>query len=246
MSAGSIPGRTLRRDAWWVENIPVILLLGSFGVYATLRAFEGKYFMWGPYLTPFYSPLIDASHRWWPFSPALLILAFPLGFRTTCYYYRKAYYRAFFQDPPACAVAESGKRKYCGETAFPFILQNLHRYFLYAAIVVLAFLWWDAYKAFFFDGHFGIGLGSVIMLANVVLLSFYTLSCHSLRHLVGGKLDCFSCSAVSSLRHGVWERSTSLNERHMLLAWMSMISVGLTDLYIRFLATGALRDPRLL
>ena len=97
-------GSTLRRDAWWVEILPVILLLGGFGLYATLRAFEGKFYEWGPYLSPFYSPLIDPLHHWWKFSPALLILAGPLGFRATCYYYRKAYYRAFFLDPPACAV----------------------------------------------------------------------------------------------------------------------------------------------
>ena len=83
-------GSTLRRDAWWTEILPVIIVLGGFGIYATLRAFEGKYYDWGPYLSPFYSPLIDPEHRWWKFSPALLILAGPLGFRATCYYYRKA------------------------------------------------------------------------------------------------------------------------------------------------------------
>ena len=97
-------GNTLRRDSWWVELIPVFILLGGFGIYATLRAFEGANYTWGPYLSPFYSPLIDPEHHWWPLSPALLVLAGPLGFRATCYYYRKAYYRAFFLDPPACAV----------------------------------------------------------------------------------------------------------------------------------------------
>ncbi|MGB8129159.1 MAG: succinate dehydrogenase, partial [Candidatus Angelobacter sp.] len=86
MSAGL--GRTMRRDAWWMENIPVIVLLGGFGIYATLRAFEGKFYWTDPYLSPFYSPLLNFG--WWHFSPALLILAFPLGFRVTCYYYRKA------------------------------------------------------------------------------------------------------------------------------------------------------------
>ena len=115
MSAGSTTGGqrhfggTMRRDAWWLELLPVIVLLGAFGIYATLRAFEGTYYEWGPYLSPFYSPLIDPHHRWWPFSPALLILIWPLGFRVTCYYYRKAYYRAFFLDPPACAVSEGRK-----------------------------------------------------------------------------------------------------------------------------------------
>src|SRR5215475_2783053 len=136
-------GETERRDSWWAEILPVVAVLGGFGVYATARAFEGKLYSSGPYLSPFYSPLIDPGHRWWPLSPALLILAGPLGFRATCYYYRKAYYRAFFLDPPACAVAEGGKRSYKGETAFPFLLQNVHRYFLYLAALFLIFLWRD-------------------------------------------------------------------------------------------------------
>ncbi len=252
MSAGSTASRqhhlgaTTRRDAWWLELLPVIILLGAFGAYATLRAFEGRFYEWGPYLSPFYSPLIDAHHKWWPLSPALLILAFPLGFRVTCYYYRKAYYRAFFLDPPACAVAEPAKRRYRGETAFPFILQNLHRYFLYAGFIFLIFLWKDAIYAFDFDGRFGIGIGSLIMLLNVILLTTYALSCHSLRHIVGGKLDCFSCTAFGKPRHAAWRWLTVLNERHMLYAWVSLIGVGLTDLYIRLVASGAITDPRLL
>ena len=152
-------GATLRRDTWWLELIPVATVLSAFGIYATLRAFEGAYYEVGPYLSPFYSPLIDPRHHWWPFSPALLILAGPLGFRATCYYYRKAYYRAFFLDPPSCAVAERGKHGYRGETAFPFILQNLHRYFFYVALVFLAFLWHDAVRGFIFGGRFGCGSG---------------------------------------------------------------------------------------
>jgi hypothetical protein len=246
-------GETQRRDAWWVEILPVIVVLGGFGVYATLRAFEGNNYQWGPYLSPFYSPLIDPHHRWLPrfISPALLILAAPLGFRATCYYYRKAYYRAFFLDPPACAVSENSSRNYRGETAFPFILQNIHRYFLYLAILFLVFLWKDAFDAFFFRGRlgadeFGIGLGSLVMLANVMLLTLYTFSCHSLRHLAGGKLDCFSCSAFGPPRHNAWSVLSMLNERHMLFAWMSLFSVGLADFYIRCLASGLFKDLRLL
>ena len=239
-------GHTLRRDAWFWEVIPVIIGFGGFGVYATLRAFEGAHYQWGPYLSPFYSPLIDTQHRLWPFSPALLILAFPLGFRVTCYYYRKAYYRAFFFDPPACAVGERVHRNYRGETRFPFVLQNIHRYFLYMAVVFLCFLWYDAIRSFWWDGHFGIGLGSLVLLVNIVLLSFYLFSCHSLRHLVGGKLDCFSCTAFNRTRHGFWKRLTSLNERHMLYAWVSLFSVGFADFYIRMVACGAFKDPRLL
>ena len=255
LGSSTVPAsrRTMRRDAWWTEAIPVIILLGGFGVYATYRAFEGKFFEWGPYLSPFYSPLIDASHRWWPLSPALLILIFPLGFRATCYYYRKAYYRAFFFDPPACAVAEPPPRNYRGETGFPFILQNIHRYFLYAAVIFLCFLWYDAIRAFFFwdhgyvpHRHFGIGVGTLVLLINIVLLTLYTFSCHSLRHLVGGKLDCFSCTAFNRSRHGGWKKLTFLNERHMLFAWCSLISVGFADFYVRMVASGMIKDFRIL
>jgi hypothetical protein len=243
---GSGLGSTLRRDAWWVEAIPVILVLGGFGLYATFRAFEGKFFEWGPYLSPFYSPLLDAGHRWWPYSPALLILAFPLGFRATCYYYRKAYYRAFFLDPPACAVGEFKHRNYRGETRFPFILQNLHRYFFLGAVIFLCFLWYDAIRSFWFEGHFFIGVGSLVLLTNVILLSLYALSCHSWRHLIGGKLDCFTCTAFNRTRHGLWKKSSFLNERHMLFAWLSLFSVGLADFYVRLVASGAIHDLRIL
>jgi hypothetical protein len=238
-------GSTLRRDAWWTENLPFIIVFGAFLVYATWRAFEDKFYWSDPYLSPFYSPLIDPNHHWWPFSPAFLILGGPGGFRITCYYYRKAYYRGAFLDPPACAVGE-GRHKYRGETAFPFILQNVHRYFFYIVTIILAFLWYDSIVAFRFDGKFGIGVGSLVMLVNVILLTTYSLSCHSLRHLVGGKLDCFSCTTFGPPRHSAWRGVTKLNEHHMFWAWISMISVALTDLYIRLVAAGVIRDIRLL
>ena len=244
-------GSTKRRDAWWAEILPVIIVLGSFGIYATFRAFEGAYYQcWNlgiPYLSPFYSPLIDPQHHWWKFSPALLILGAPGGFRATCYYYRKAYYRAFFLDPPSCAVNDRGHKTYKGETAFPLILQNIHRYFFYLAVIFLIFLWYDVYLAFFdWKSGFGVGLGSLIMLTNVCLLSLYSFSCHSWRHLVGGKLDCFSCTAASKARGSGWRLSTALNERHMLFAWLSLFSVGLTDLYIRLVSAGVITDIKLI
>jgi hypothetical protein len=236
-------GNTMRRDAWWLELVPVVIVLGGFGIYATWRAFENQYYEWGPYLSPFYSPLIKTS--WWPLSPALLILWAPLGFRATCYYYRKAYYRAFFLDPPACAVSES-RHKYRGETGFPFLLQNLHRYFLYVALIFLIILWYDAIHAFWFNGTFGIGGGSLVLLANIILLTLYTFSCHSLRHIIGGKVDCFSCVTAGGPRHVAWRGTSFLNEHHMLFAWMSLLSVGLADLYVRLVASGTIQDLRLL
>ena len=84
------------------------------------------------------------------------------------------------------------------------------------------------------------------MLVNVVLLTAYTFSCHSLRHLAGGRLDCFSCATFGPPRHTAWRWLSALNERHMLWAWLSLSSVGLTDLYIRLLSAGFLKDIRLL
>jgi hypothetical protein len=69
------------------------------------------------------------------------------------------------------------------------------------------------------------------------------LSCHSLRHLAGGKLDCFSCSRRAQVRYSLWQRLTSLNRNHMAWAWISLISVTLADVYVRLLAVGAITDP---
>ena len=241
-------GHSQRRDAWWIENLPFLIVFGGFLVYATWRALQDNFYWSAPYLSPFYSPLIDPEHHWLPrwISPAFLILGGPGGFRMTCYYYRKAYYRAAFLHPPACAVSEGEHRGYSGERSFPLILQNVHRYFFYAVTIILAFLWYDTVVAFRFDGKFGVGVGTLVMLVNVILLTTYSLSCHSLRHLIGGKLDCFSCAMAGGPRHSAWRGVTKLNEHHMFWAWVSMISVGLTDLYIRLVATGAIKDIRLL
>src|SRR5437667_407485 len=146
-------GATLRRDAWWIAPALTALVLGSFGVYATWAAWVNVNYEWGPYLSPFYSPLIQTS--WWPLSPAFLILIFPGAFRATCYYYRKAYYRSFFATPPGCAVGPIPQGRYKGETSL-LIFQNLHRYALYFAILFIFILYLHAFKAFFKDGRPGV------------------------------------------------------------------------------------------
>ena len=242
-----IPGATLRTDTWWIEPLLVVLLLGSFAVYATWVALQNAYYYYAPYLSPFYSPCLAANcqHKtlpiigsWWNLSPAFLILWVPGGFRATCYYYRKAYYRSFFGSPPGCGVRD-WSRTYTGETRFPFVLQNIHRYFFWLSLVILAFLWYDAILAFNFGGRFGIGVGTLVLLANAALLTLYSLSCHSCRHLCGGHLDVFS---KAPRKHTIWQTISGLNERHMLFAWISLIWVGLTDVYVRLVAMGIIRD----
>jgi hypothetical protein len=234
---------TDRKDSWWLGPLLTALGLGAFGVYSTWAAFQGVHYEWGPYLSPFYAPLIKTD--WFPFSPALLILWAPLGFRATCYYYRKAYYRAFFVDPVACAVGEPWGKGYRGEAKFPFIIQNIHRYFMYIAVIFIVLLAYDAALAFIWDGKFGVGLGSIIMTVNVFLLASYTFGCHSLRHVIGGKADCFSCTNFGPAKHKAWRGVSFLNARHQLFAWCSLFSVGFTDIYIRLCSMGIINDVRL-
>ena len=242
--AHSVAQAPIAQPLWWLQPLTVVAVLGGFSGYAfwsVVVAPSGYEF--GNYLSPFYSPFIQLG--FWPFSPAILIAGFPLLFRATCYYYRKAYYRSFFWDPPSCAIAELGSAKskaaYRGESRFPLVLLNFHRFFLYAALVVVAFLWVDAARGFIFDGRLGLGLGSIVLLVNVVLLTAYTFSCHSLRHLVGGGLDCFSCSRA---RYSFWQMLSRINPNHGMFAWFSLFSVVAADLYVRLLSAGILTDLR--
>jgi hypothetical protein len=240
---------TQRKDAWWVGPALTVVVLLGFVVYATFRAFEGTAYEWRAYLSPFYSPFFDVSWaKGWGlgfFTPAMLILPGPASFRLTCYYYRKAYYRAFAWDPPACAVGERSAHRYHGETRL-LLVQNLHRYAMYVALVFLLILWKDAVLAIvgWKDGVH-VGVGTLVMLTNCVLLSGYTFGCHSFRHLVGGSVNSYSRAALGNVRHGLWKLVTVLNERHQVLAWASLFSVALTDLYIRAVASGAITDARL-
>lgn len=246
-TAGTRAFDTARRDRWWLPPLASGLGLAAFGAYAFVVAAIGDDFRYtdggADYLSPFYSP--DLSGLGLPFSSAFLVLWIPLAFRATCYYYRKAYYRAYFLSPPACAVAPRRRGRYRGETAFPFILMNAHRYFLFLATIVLGFLWYDAVRAFFFDGSFGIGVGSLVLLANAILLSLFTFGCNSVRHLAGGRLDCFSCSGRARARHRLWRGTGVLNRMHMEWAWISLAWVAVADLYVRLLAGGAFDDPRI-
>jgi hypothetical protein len=252
-------GQTSRRDAWWAAPLGVFLGLSSFVVYTTWAMFQGQHYEFGPYLSPLYAPVFwgDSPHAWFgarppfwpgfiPFSPALLVLPFPGSFRFTCYYYRGAYYKAFWADPPSCAVGEP-RKSYWGENSFPLTLQNVHRYTFYIAALFIVLLSYEVWKAMWFTDngvtHFGIGVGTLVLFVNVILLGSYTFGCHAARHLVGGFKDEVSKSPVAD---ACYTCTSALNYKHQLFAWCSLFWVGFSDVYIRLCSMGIWTDLRLL
>jgi len=254
-------GATARKDLWWLRPFLIFLALTGFIVYTTWAALQGEYYTFGPYLSPYYSPEIYGSSphawlgpkpSWWPaiitFSPAMLILWGPAGMRFTCYYYRGSYYKAFWADPPACAVGEP-RKKYWGENSLPLILQNAHRYFFYPAVFFVFMLTYDAWKAMWFADpvtgytEFGIGVGTLVLAANAFLIGAYTFSCHSFRHLVGGWKDQLSKAPV---QRKVYNCVSCLNRGHSNWAWFSLVGVMFADIYVRLCAMGIWTDWRII
>jgi hypothetical protein len=246
-------GQSTRPDRWWIAPLAVFLGFSAFIVYSTWAALQGAHYRFGPYLSPFYSPeLMQSKPDWWPswapFSAAMLILWAPGGFRLTCYYYRGAYYKAFWADPPACTVGEP-RQTYRGERSFPLILQNVHRYFLYLALLFLVLLAHDVWDALWFADpatggvRFGIGVGTIVLAFNVTLLGCYAFGCHSLRHLVGGGWDEVS---RSPLRSKAYDCVGCLNRAHMRWAWFSLFWVAFSDIYVRLCSMGIWTDWRIL
>jgi hypothetical protein len=245
----------LRVDKWWFTPLVYVIVLGAFVVYSAYAILIGRDFQvtaGGRHLlSPFYSPCTAniCGHDTTPALGAffgevfwlsrIFWMIFPLSFRATCYYYRKAYYRSFFFSPPACAVAEPMSR-YNGERKL-LVVQNTHRVWWYIAVGFIIALGYDAVVAFDFGGSIGMSFGTLMQVVNVILLALYTFSCHSCRHVLGGRLKHFS---KHPLRYRLWTLASKLNAKHGAYAWASLIFVGLTDLYIRLVAAGAFNDPR--
>lgn len=249
-----IPAKTLRTDRWWLPPLVTVIGLTAWVAYATVRVFMHRWY-WVEdyhYLTPFYSPCVtercapEAAHfgrflpDWWIIPDAALSLPFLLLFRLTCYYYRKAYYRSYWLSPPACAVPDA-HRRYTGETRFPLIFQNAHRYAFYAAFLVALINTYDVVLSFHSPEGFGFGLGNLILVGNVILLWAYTLSCHSCRHIIGGRLKHFSAHPI---RYRFWTFVSTLNGRHMQLAWITLGTLAVTDFYIMAVSAGWIADLR--
>ncbi len=264
-------GKTHRTDSWKGGPLITLIVFLTFIVYTTWAALQGNHYYADPYLSPFYSPVLfttppglyegtaPVAHAWFgyfpdwwprggifdhimPMSPAILILVFPGSFRFTCYYYRKAYYRSFAGSPPGCAVGPlAGKRKYRGETAL-LLFQNLHRFAMYFALIFILLLGYDAIISFFKNGKFGVGVGSLIITINVILIASYTFGCHSFRHLIGGRKDCMTDCGKATLAGTAHKKATWFNARHMQFAWMSLVWVMVTDVYIRLVSMGVITD----
>jgi len=244
--ASAAPRSRAKEFEWppWVEPAFTVVALGLFGLYSLWEVFFHQTGQYGNYLSPFFSPTEAWGIR---FFPAVWAVWVPLLFRGTCYYYRKEYFRGFFRDPLYCGLAES-KRRYNGEVSLPWSANNLHRYAWILVFVVLVFLWKDAISAFFFPKvGFGVGLGSLIMLFNVLCLTIYSFSCHALRHMIGGHKNRFTTrTGQTTVWYRMWHQVSVWNQRHGSWAWLSMFTVWGTDLYIRLLLSGVLHDPRLI
>jgi hypothetical protein len=251
-------GATHRRDAWWVQPLLMGAAFVVFIIYATFRAFWNAEYQYGHgtdvlsehayFLSPFYSPLL-ALPDWVPkwLGPAIFVMWMPAGFRLTCYYARKAYYRALFGDPPACAVAEFCKNNYKGERGL-WSFQNFHRYFLYLALLLVCMHIYHVIEASRWPSGggmtFGMSMGTLVLAVDLLFLSLYVFSCHSLRHLVGGGLDCFSGGARET-RYKLWRGVTKLNDFHGTFFWVSLFTVGFADFYIWMVSSGRWMDVRL-
>ena len=112
----------LRRDRWWRTPAATVAFLTVFVVYSTWAVFQNAQLLRGRRRAPrpHLALVLAVHHRqlrarrrrgfvlnWWrdlARHPGRSVV--PVGFRLTCYYYRKAYYRGFWQSPPACGVAD--------------------------------------------------------------------------------------------------------------------------------------------
>lgn len=230
---------TNRKDNWFVTPLLMVIFGGGAIAYLLWAAFQGAHYAWGPYHSPVYAAPFVPS--WWKLSPAFLLLWIPVGFRATCYYARQVYYRAGFGDPLSCGVDEPYRKEYHGETKFPFILNNLHRYFLYGALLLLVLHWYEFFATIFYNGVY-LGVGTLLLTVDTIALTLYVGSCHSLRHLVGGGKRCVSCGYIGTARYSAWKKISALNLFHNVWFWVSLFSIAIADLYIRLLAMGIIHS----
>ena len=238
---------TFRTDKWWIQPLVMGTILILFGVYTiavlliehgAIGSYENDFIYYNEngahYVSPISSPGPNAIPSdilsFWPLPATLLFIWAPLGFRGTCYYGRRVFYRSLLANPAGCAVDKPIK-SYNGENALPFIIMNSHRYFLYLAIILAILHWYHAFESYIFGNSLGVGFGSLILTIDALFLTLYVSSCHSLRNLVGGNVDCISCTNYVKKTGNSW--INSLNRHHGLYFWISLVTIMIADFYIR-------------
>ena len=225
-------------------------------MYANWAALQNKYYTFGPYISPFYSPEIfgDSPHAWFgpkpswypsflPFSPALFILWIPGLFRFTCYYYRGAYYKSFWADPPACAVGEP-RKSYLRRAQLSADPAEFSPLFSAALLHRLGIPGLRRYEAFWFPDGFGIGVGTHRARRQ-------RRSCSAAMSSAATRSATWSAAAFDRIsehpvRHKLYDCVTCLNGNHKKWAWASLFSVGFADIYVRLCAMGIWSDWRIL
>ena len=252
-------GRTNRIDNWWSQPLAMGIGLTAALVYTFWRLFinpqEISYEVDGSVvMSQIFSPNIlewelfglnQWDHPSWV-NAAVLVLWIPFGFRGTCYYMRRVYYRTFFASPAGCWVDEPEINKmigYKGEKRL-FIVNNLHRYFLYAAMIIIVIKWWDVTHTMTFDGGIGVSIGTFVMGIEAFLLTMYVTSCHALRHLAGGMLDRWT-TPIAKIRGKIFERVSIANRSHGFWFWTSLTFVFLGDLWVLAVTSGKVSDMAL-
>ena len=235
-------GGTLRKDAWWAGPAATVLVLSGFIVYATLRAFEGNAYEWGAYLSPFYSPFFDvgwaqglgprrSSRRRCSSCPgprASGSLATTTARPTTAPSRgtRRRAPSASARRTATTARRSSSSSRTCTATRCTW------------RVIFLVILWKDAIVGVFgWKDGVHVGVGTLVMLTNCVLLSGLHVRLPQLpaphrrqrEQLLDGRARQRAPPALEA-RHACSTSGT------MLFAWVSLFSVALTDLYIRMVA----------
>lgn len=244
---------TNRKDAWWIPPISLGVSFFLFAVYSlavTIFDFNAGIHTFGNlvgthYNSPFYGP--EPWFSWPAFLPfAFFTLWAPFGFRGTCYYMRRVYYRSFFAGPPACAVdgLSKFKGKYKGESKLPWVLNNFHRYFMYLAVILALYHWYEAIHSFVFIGasgnEFGMGIGTILAVLDATTLTLYVSTCHAFRHMMAGRIN-----RQGKISAPIAKFLDKLNPYHGRFFWLSLTTVWIWDIYVRLMGHGILDVVRL-
>ena len=196
------------------------IVFSSFVVYVTWALLQGEHYHYGNYLSPLYSPELfgDSPHA--VFGPWTLAVAdpvhplfagdadpgLPAGVPHDLLLLPRRLLQGVLGRSRRLRRRRAARRATAARPSCRCIIQNVHRYALYFALLFIVLLSIDVVQGFRFndaatgDATFGIGVGSLVLLINVVLIAGYTLGCHSFRHLVGGMLDTLSRSPASARR----------------------------------------------